>query len=75
MNAASFGTWEMKAGNPAAFAFRLAFMPDPDGAEDRADDDHAFHGEISRSGRAAKTSVPTSSRARKSRPRTGTCFR
>lgn len=39
MNATGFGTWEMKAGDPAAFAFRLAFMPNPDGADDRADDD------------------------------------
>lgn len=39
MNAAGFGTWEMKAGDPAAFAFSLAFLPNPDGAEDRADED------------------------------------
>jgi Zn-dependent peptidase ImmA (M78 family) len=39
VTATDFGTWEMQAGDPAAFAFRLAFLPNPDGADDRADDD------------------------------------
>ena len=32
----SFGNWEMQAGDPAVFAFRLAFLPNPDGDGDRA---------------------------------------
>lgn len=39
MSAASFGTWEMKAGDPAAFAFSLAFSPNPHGTGDRATPD------------------------------------
>lgn len=35
-NVATFGNWEMQAGDPAAFAFRLAFLPNPHGADDRA---------------------------------------
>lgn len=36
MNAMPFRYWEMKAGDPAVFAFSLAFAPNPDGADDRA---------------------------------------
>jgi hypothetical protein len=32
----SFGNWEMQAGDPTIFAFGLAFLPNPDGADDRA---------------------------------------
>jgi hypothetical protein len=32
----AFGNWEMQAGDPADFAFRLAFLPNPDGDADRA---------------------------------------
>jgi hypothetical protein len=32
----SFRDWEMKAGDPAVFAFSLAFAPNPDGADDGA---------------------------------------
>src|SRR5260370_28969386 len=32
----SFGNWEMQAGDPAVFAFRLAFLPNPYGDADRA---------------------------------------
>ena len=39
MNATDFGTWEMQAGDPTVFAFRFAFLPNPHGADDRADDD------------------------------------
>jgi hypothetical protein len=39
VSAMSFGTWEMKAGDPTAFAFRLAFLPNPDGTDDRANAD------------------------------------
>jgi Zn-dependent peptidase ImmA (M78 family) len=39
VSATDFGNWEMQAGDPALFAFRLAFLPNPDGAEDLADDD------------------------------------
>jgi Zn-dependent peptidase ImmA (M78 family) len=39
VNATEFGTWEMQAGNPGIFAFRLAFLPNPHGADDLADDD------------------------------------
>jgi len=39
VSATDFGNWEMQAGDPTAFAFRLAFLPNPDGADDRADDD------------------------------------
>lgn len=38
MSATDFGTWEMQAGDPASFAFRLAFLPNPHGADDRASD-------------------------------------
>jgi Zn-dependent peptidase ImmA (M78 family) len=36
VNAMPFRDWEMKAGDPAVFAFSLAFAPNPDGADDRA---------------------------------------
>ena len=39
MSATDFGNWEMQAGDPSAFAFRLAFLPNPHGANDRADED------------------------------------
>jgi hypothetical protein len=39
VNAMSFGNWEMQAGDPSQFAFRLAFLPNPDGDEDRATPD------------------------------------
>ncbi len=39
MSVTDFGNWEMQAGDPAIFAFRLAFLPNPHGAEDRADDE------------------------------------
>lgn len=39
MSATNFGTWEMRAGDPTAFAFRLAFLPNPNGADDRSTDD------------------------------------
>ena len=39
MSAIDFGTWEMQAGDPASFAFKLAFLPNPHGANDRASDD------------------------------------
>lgn len=39
MSATDFGSWEMQAGDPTAFAFRLAFLPNPQGADDRADDE------------------------------------
>jgi Zn-dependent peptidase ImmA (M78 family) len=39
VNAMSFGNWEMQAGDPSRFAFRLAFLPNPDGDEDRATPD------------------------------------
>lgn len=32
----TFGNWEMQAGDPADFAFRLAFLPNPHGNDDRA---------------------------------------
>ncbi len=35
-NVTAFGNWEMHAGDPAAFAFRLAFLPNPHGEDDRA---------------------------------------
>jgi hypothetical protein len=35
-NGAEFGNWEMQAGDPTAFAFRLAFLPNPHGEDDRA---------------------------------------
>ena len=38
MSATDFGTWEMQAGDPASFAFRLAFLPNPHGTDDRASD-------------------------------------
>jgi hypothetical protein len=31
-----FGAWEMQAGDPTIFAFRLAFLPNPHGSHDRA---------------------------------------
>jgi Zn-dependent peptidase ImmA (M78 family) len=34
VNATDFGTWEMQAGDPTAFAFRLAFLPNPHGIAD-----------------------------------------
>jgi Zn-dependent peptidase ImmA (M78 family) len=34
-----FSNWEMQAGDPAAFAFGLAFLPNPHGADDRATDE------------------------------------
>jgi Zn-dependent peptidase ImmA (M78 family) len=39
VSATGFGTWEMKAGDPTAFCLSVAFMPNPDGADDRADAD------------------------------------
>ncbi len=36
MSATDFGMWEMQAGDPTTFAFRLAFLPNPHGANDRA---------------------------------------
>lgn len=36
MSATGFGNWEMKAGDPAAFALSLAFSPNPHGPDDRA---------------------------------------
>ena len=36
MSVQGFSNWEMQAGDPAAFAFRLAFLPNPHGAGDRA---------------------------------------
>jgi Zn-dependent peptidase ImmA (M78 family) len=39
VSATGFGTWEMQAGDPASFAFRLSFLPNPHGADDRASDD------------------------------------
>lgn len=36
MSAMAFGNWEMQAGDPADFAFRLAFLPNPHGDDDRA---------------------------------------
>ena len=39
MSAAAFGNWEMQAGDPADFAFRLAFLPNPHGHGDRASDE------------------------------------
>jgi Zn-dependent peptidase ImmA (M78 family) len=32
----SFGNWEMQAGDPAVFALRVAFLPNPHGPQDRA---------------------------------------
>ena len=39
MSGTSLGTWEMKAGDPAAFCFRVAFVPNPDGVDDLASAD------------------------------------
>ena len=39
MNAVAFGNWEMQAGDPGGFAFRLAFLPNPHGSDDRATED------------------------------------
>jgi hypothetical protein len=39
MSGTSLGTWEMKAGDPAAFCFRIAFTPNPDGVDNRASAD------------------------------------
>jgi Zn-dependent peptidase ImmA (M78 family) len=36
---AAFGNWEMQAGDPAQFAFRLALLPNPDGDRDRASEE------------------------------------
>lgn len=36
MSMMSFGNWEMQAGDPTIFAFGLAFLPNPDGVDDRA---------------------------------------
>jgi Zn-dependent peptidase ImmA (M78 family) len=36
VSARAFGNWEMQAGDPAGFALRLAFLPNPDGQDDRA---------------------------------------
>ena len=36
MSAVAFGNWEMQAGDPGDFAFRLAFLPNPHGGDDRA---------------------------------------
>lgn len=36
MNGKRYSNWEMQAGDPSAFAFRLAFLPNPHGTEDRA---------------------------------------
>ncbi len=36
---AAFGNWEMQAGDPARFAFRLALLPNPDGDHDRASEE------------------------------------
>lgn len=36
MSNKGFSNWEMQAGDPAAFAFRLAFLPNPHGVDDRA---------------------------------------
>jgi Zn-dependent peptidase ImmA (M78 family) len=36
VNAKVFGNWEMQAGDPAEFAFSLAFLPNPQGDDDRA---------------------------------------
>ena len=35
-------TWEMKAGDPSAFCFRLAFTPNPQGDDDRASADERY---------------------------------
>ncbi len=32
----AFSNWEMQAGDPTVFAFRIAFLPNPHGDEDRA---------------------------------------
>jgi hypothetical protein len=39
VSATGFGTWEMKAGDPTVFCFSIAFIRNPDGADDRADAD------------------------------------
>lgn len=36
MSAVAFGNWEMQAGDPGDFSFRLAFLPNPHGSADRA---------------------------------------
>ena len=36
MSAVAFGNWEMQAGDPGDFAFRIAFLPNPHGSDDRA---------------------------------------
>lgn len=36
MSAMAFGNWEMQAGDPAVFAFKLAFLRDPHGDDDPA---------------------------------------
>ena len=36
MSTVAFGNWEMQADDPGDFAFRLAFLPNPHGSDDRA---------------------------------------
>jgi hypothetical protein len=36
VSAMAFSDWEMKAGDPTHFAFKLAFLPNPHGEEDLA---------------------------------------
>jgi len=36
VNVMTFGNWEMQQGDPASFAFKLSFLPNPHGEDDRA---------------------------------------
>jgi hypothetical protein len=36
VNATGFSGWEMRLGDPSSFAFRIAFLANPDGTNDRA---------------------------------------
>lgn len=36
MSTAKFGDWETRVGDPTVFCFSLAFLPNPDGPDDRA---------------------------------------
>ena len=73
MNAMSFRDWEMRAGDPAVFAFSLAFVPNPDGADDRATAEESESWGSFTLWPAARTSALTLSRARSYMPPTGTC--
>ena len=76
MSTVAFGNWEMQADDPGDFAFRLAFLPNPHGSDDRAtEEDRESWGAFSIWAHGENLCAHIEQGERSSIPCTGTCSR